>query len=73
MAKTWSAKWNPPKHWRLRATAPDRTTVTLGRYETAEQAQADRASFVAQGLYRDITVEPIEPKPDPPAAESAPR
>jgi hypothetical protein len=68
-----SAKWNQPKFWRVRATAADGVTVTLGRYETAEQADADRANFAAQGGYRDLAVEPIEQKPEPPPGEATPQ
>ncbi|HVP13754.1 MAG TPA: hypothetical protein VMV94_21440 [Phycisphaerae bacterium] len=60
------SKWNQPKHWRLRATAADGLTITLGRYETAEQAHADRETFAGQGGYRNLSVERIEPKPEPP-------
>lgn len=73
MPRTYSAKWNPQKLWRLQGTAPDGLIVTLGRYETAEQAQADHAHFAEQGGYRDLSVKPIEPKPDPPPAEDAPQ
>lgn len=73
MPRTWSAKWNQPKHWRLRATAADGLTVTLGLYETAEQAQADREHLVEQGGYRDFAVERIQPKPAPPADEPPPQ
>ncbi len=65
-----SAKWNPPKSWRIRATAADGVVVTLGRYETAEQAEADRGKFVALGGYRHLVVQPIEPARGAPAAGS---
>ena len=70
MLPKWSPKWNLPKHWRLRATAADGLAVTLGRYETAEQAHADCGHFAEQGGYRDLAVQPIAPRPDPAAAES---
>jgi hypothetical protein len=73
MPRTWSAKWNQPKHWRLRATAADGLIVTLGRYETAEEAHADRGHFAEQGGYRNLTVQPIELRPDPSSAEGTPR
>jgi hypothetical protein len=67
------AKWNDPKHWRLRATAADGLTVTLGRYATAEEAQAECDKFAAEGCYRDLAVQPIEPRSDPLPADRTPR
>lgn len=71
MAKNWSTTWNRPKHWRLRATATDGLTVTLGRYETEEEAHADSARFAADATYCDLEVQALAPKP-PPANEGAP-
>lgn len=59
------AKWNQPKSWRLRAVAADGLAVTLGRYDTAEEAGAERNKFAAEGRYRNLTVERIEPRPQP--------
>jgi hypothetical protein len=67
------AKWNDPKHWRLRATAPDGLTVTLGRYATAEEAHADCEKVASEGCYRDLAVQRIEPKPGPPPGDRTPR
>ena len=64
-------KWNQPKLWCLRATATDGLTVTLGRYETAEQAEADRKDFAARGKYKHLSVQPIEPKPESTPSENA--
>lgn len=72
MATKWSAKWSQPKFWRLRGKAVDGMIVTLGRYETEEEAQADRTKFAATGGYRDLAVQAIEPRPDPAAAETTP-
>ena len=66
----WSAKWNQPKYWRLRATATDGLIVTLGRYETAEEAHADSNKFAEGGRYRDLAVQAIEPRPDAAVAET---
>ncbi len=58
-------KWqSTPKLWRLRGKAADGMVVTLGRYETAEEAQAELARITALGGYRNLTIEPIEPKPE---------
>jgi hypothetical protein len=72
MLTKWSVKWNPEKHWRLRAMATDGLMVTLGRYATAEEAQADCSKFAATGGYRNLAVQPIAPRPDPAAAEGSP-
>ena len=68
MARNWPAKWNQPKYWRLCATASDGLTVTLGRYETAEQANEDCGRLTEIGGYRDFAVQPIPPRPDPAVA-----
>jgi hypothetical protein len=60
-------KWNLPKHWRLRGTATDGLTVTLGRYETEEEAHADSTRLALGGTYRDLVVQPIPAKPSPEA------
>ncbi len=73
MPPKWSAKWNLPKHWRLRATAADGLAVTLGRYETAEQAHEDCGKLTERGGYRDLTVQPIAPRPDPAPAHIGPQ
>ncbi len=68
------AKWDSqPKRWRVRGTATDGLTVTLGRYETAEEAHAECRRLTEQGGYRGLVVQPIEPKPDPEAPESNPK
>ena len=65
MPPKWSAKWNSPKYWRVRATATDGLIVTLGRYATAEEADADCGRFTLQGEYRNLAVQPIAPRPEP--------
>ncbi len=47
------------KHWRLRATVADGLIVTLGRYATAEQADADRGRFALRGEYCSLAVHSI--------------
>jgi hypothetical protein len=56
-------KWNLPKHWRLRGRAADGLVVTLGRYETEEEAQADSKRLAVGGAYRDLVVQALEAKP----------
>lgn len=60
-AKSYS-KWNVPKLWRLRGTAADGLTVTLGRYATEEEAQADSGRLAMGGAYRNLIVQPLEAK-----------
>ncbi len=72
MPVNWPPKVSPTKRWRVRGKAADGLVVTLGRYETAEQAHADCKRLEAQAEYRDLTVQPIEPKPDVGAAGKAP-
>ncbi len=67
------AKWNQPKYWRVRARAADGLIVTLGRYETQEEAHADCGKLAEQGIYRDLTVQAIEPKPEPPPTDTHPK
>lgn len=61
-------KWDaPPKQWRVRGTAADGLTVTLGRFETAEQAQLEYARLAQVGGYRNLVVQPIDRPPTPAA------
>ncbi|MEW6249970.1 MAG: hypothetical protein AB1716_04930 [Planctomycetota bacterium] len=48
-----------PKRWRVRGKAADGLVVTLGRYDTEEQAQADCRKFIEEAVYRDLTVQAI--------------
>ena len=68
----WSAKWNQPKFWRVRATAADGLIVTLGRYGTAEEAHADSDAFERSGRYRDLAVHAIGPRPVSAVTHSGP-
>ncbi|MBP7745325.1 MAG: hypothetical protein KA383_04280 [Phycisphaerae bacterium] len=65
MPAKYPNKWNVPKLWRLRGKAPDGVTVTLGRYATAEEAEADCQKHAAEGEYRDLAIQAIEPPPQP--------
>ncbi len=44
--------------------------VTLGRYDTEEEAQADCRKFADQATYRELLVQAITPPPPP--AETPP-
>lgn len=65
MASKPPPQWNRPKSWRLSGRATDGQVVTLGRYETLEEANADRARFAAGSTYRDLEVKALEVKPTP--------
>jgi len=65
-------KPNVPKLWRLRGIATDGMEVTLGRYATEEEAQADARRLANDGAYRALVVQPLEAPPAP-AADAAPR
>lgn len=73
MPRTWPTKWHQVMHWRLQAMAADGLVVTLGRYKTVEEAHTDHRHFAKQGVYSNITLHSIEPKPDPSSAEFIPR
>lgn len=62
--------WN----WRVRAKSFDSKIVTLGKYDTEDEAKADRDKIVKEGYYRNVRVEQIKPKPETPqsAASSTP-
>ncbi len=61
--KNYPSKWNPRRNWiwRLRGKAVDGLVVTLGRYETTDEAEADLARMSVAGAYRDLVLQPLEP------------
>ena len=63
-----------PKVWRfrIRGVSGDGTTVTLGRFETEEEARAEYDRLVEEGYYRKLKVSPVEPPPPAPAEAAAP-
>ncbi len=58
----------PPKVWRfrIRGISGDGTTVTLGRFETEDEARAEYDRLVEEGYYRKLKVSPLDPPPPPP-------
>ncbi len=62
MPAAWQSE---PKKWRVRGKAADGLMVTLGRYNTEEEARADCQKFADEATYRDVTVQPIPPAPTP--------
>jgi hypothetical protein len=67
-AKTYASKWNQHRNWiwRLRGKALDGLVVTLGRYETTLEAEADLVRMTRSGGYRDLVLQPLEPTPEAP-------
>ncbi len=65
--KSYPSKWNPQRNWiwRLRGKAADGLVVTLGRYETTAEAEADLARMTVDGAYRNLVLQPLEPAPEP--------
>ena len=63
----------PPKIWRfrIRGVSGDGTTVTLGRFDSEEEAQAQYDRLVDEGYYRKLKVRPMDPPPPVPV-EAAP-
>ena len=49
--------------WRVRARSFDKQIVTLGKYDTEDEAKADRDKITKEGYYRNVRVEQIKPKP----------
>ena len=48
--------------WRVRARSFDKQIVTLGKYDTEDEAKADRDKITKEGYYRNVRVEQIKPK-----------
>jgi hypothetical protein len=63
-----------PRVWRfrIRGISGDGTTVTLGRFETEEEARAEYERLVEEGYYRNLKVRPVEPPPPAPVEAAAP-
>jgi hypothetical protein len=53
--------WN----WRVRGRSFDSQIVTLGKYDTEDEAKADRDKIAKEGFYRNVRVEQIKPNPQP--------
>jgi hypothetical protein len=56
-----------PKVWRfrIRGVSGDGTTVTLGRFETEEEARAEYERLAGEGYYKNLKVRPVDPPPVP--------
>jgi hypothetical protein len=61
--KTW--RTSAPKLWRIRGKAGDGMVVTLGRYETEEEAQTEMQRLTEAGSYRNLELQAIAPPPPP--------
>lgn len=52
-----------PKRWRICAVAADGLRVTLGRYDTREEADADFRRLATSSAYRNVVIEPLAVAP----------
>ena len=46
-------------HWRVRGRSSDRQIVTLGKYDTKDEAKVDRDRIVKERFYRNVRIERI--------------
>lgn len=53
----------PPFILRITGKSRDGMIVTLGRYRTQAEADADHAQFKREGFYKDLQVHEIPPAP----------
>jgi hypothetical protein len=53
-----------PKKWRVRGRSIDGTTVTLGRYDTEEEAANAREMRVKEGIFENLRVHAIKLDPE---------
>lgn len=58
-------KQTEPKRWRIVGTSDDGLKVTLGRYETKEEADRDLTRYETDGFYKKITLIPIKVEEPP--------
>jgi hypothetical protein len=69
-----SSKWQTePKIWRfrVRGKSGDGKVVTLGSYETEEEARADYEKLVKEAYYRNIKIETVTPPPPAPVEKTS--
>jgi hypothetical protein len=55
---------NQPKvwRWRVRGRSSDRRLVTLGKYDTENEARADHDRILREGFYCSVIVEQLTAK-----------
>ena len=46
-------------HWRIRGRSSDSQIVTLGKYDTQDEARVDYDKIIEQGSYRNVKIEQI--------------
>lgn len=61
-----------PKLWRVQGKATDGLVVTLGRFDTQEQANLEAERLISEAAYRDVVVQAIIPTTPPEGTASAP-
>lgn len=55
----------PPILFRIVGIAGDGQTVTLGKYRSQAEAEADHARFTKEAYYRNLSIQKVPP-PKPP-------
>lgn len=48
-------------HWRIRGRSSDGQIVTLGKYDTQNEARVDCDKIIKEGSYRNVNIEQIIP------------
>jgi hypothetical protein len=56
----------PPLLFRIVGKAKDGQVVTVGKYNTRAEAEADHARLKQEAYYRDLSIHEIPPAPAPP-------
>ena len=47
--------------WRIRGRSADSQIVTLGQYDTQDEAKVDYDKIIKEGFYRNVKIEQIIP------------
>ena len=58
---TWRRSEPKIWHWRIRGRSSDSQIVTLGKYDTENEARVDHDKIVEEGYYRNVRIERIAP------------
>lgn len=58
-------KSSEPKRWRVEGVSDDGQKVTLGKYDTKDEAESDHTRIVDGGFYSDVIITAIKIDVDP--------
>jgi hypothetical protein len=56
---TWRRSEPKVWHWRIRGKSADNQIVTLGKYDTQDEATVDYDKIIQEGFYRNVKIEQI--------------